>query len=284
MQNKIIHADYTQAEPLYEDIYQVTDSDNVHWHFGVDGWEIQVLKATTIRDGLMSKEDKSKLDSVAQDANDYELCAEFKDDDAGGTDNDCTPENLKFGNGLSGKIQVEPSYERLIVNLNLLGDSPEYEAERIAFPIVDKYNGEEVCRINIDYATKYDGGLISSSDKGHLDTLHNINLVNNQQSSISNISIILTDVTSQTHFTIGSIYTDGTVDLLSNALAGKIAAGLVRVTLRFNVSVRLSNVPLIYQGFMFTNEQDEFVFILPEASILKGNPVYFTAVSVSDLV
>lgn len=284
MQNKIVHADYTYEEPLYEDIYEVTDSDNVHWHFGADGWEIQVLKATTIRDGLMSKEDKQKLDSVSPDANDYELCAEFKDEETQGADNDCTPENLKFGNGLSGNLQVESDYERLTVNLSLLGDSPEYEAERIAFPIVDKYNGEEVCRINIDYATEYDGGLITASDKGHLDILHNVGVVDNLQGSISNISIILTDVTSQTHFTIGSIYTDGTVSLLSNALAGKIAAGLVRVTLRFNIDVRLPNAPLLYQGFMYTNQLGEFAFVLSEASIIKGNPVYLTAVSINDLV
>ena len=177
MQNKIIHADYTQEDPLYEDIYQVTDSDNVYWHFGADGWEIQVLKATTIRDGLMSMEDK--------------------------------------------------------ININ---------------------------------------------------KLQNINAVNSLQDSISNISIILTDVTRQTHFTIGGIYTDGTVSLLTNALAGKIAAGLIRLTLRFNVGVRLTDTPLVYQGFMYTNQQDEFVFVLSEASIIKGNPVYLTAVSISDLV
>lgn len=245
--------------------------------------------ATETYAGVMTAADKTKLNGIQEGATNFELCLEFKDDDAQGEDNDCTPDFLEFGNGLVGDLSVTPTsgdsrIERLTVNLGLLGDSPEYESDKIAFPIVDKYNGEEVCRINIDYASDVDGGLMHPQDKSKLDNLGDIKLTQNLNNRISNIGIVLTAVTSQTHFTIGSIYTDGTITLLSNAFAEKITSGLVKVTLAFNPNVALNNVPLVYEGFMYENSGGAFCFILKEASLVKGNVVTLEAMSVSDLV
>lgn len=120
-----------------------------------------LLSANDNYAGLLSASDKNKLDHIEDDANFYDLTVGFTDEDTGES-NDMIPRTLQMSKGISGKIH---SNNILDVQLSLVPDEPSYYDDHADYRINDKLTEEEVFTLQLDYASKFDAGLMPSSDK-----------------------------------------------------------------------------------------------------------------------
>lgn len=120
-----------------------------------------LLPANNNYAGLLSASDKNKLDRIEDYANFYDLVVGFTDEDTGES-NDMIPRTLQMSKGISGKIH---SNNILDIQLSLVPDEPSYYDDHADYRFNDKITEEELFTLQLDYASKFDAGLMSSSDK-----------------------------------------------------------------------------------------------------------------------
>ena len=194
----------------------------------LDSFEIPL--ANSSKAGLISSEEKLKLAAIEDNATDYELSVNGMDYNGDGVYR-LRPSEIVFNNGLL--CVYDSQNEQYFVNVGMQIEQPEYESDCVLYRFFGAPNRDEVCTLQLDYATQENAGLMSAEDKTRLDTIKDITSLNIFSTTSSNgIILSLADENNEV------------IDTAGIPLATSNSAGIITPSEKVGLARAIDNVPI----------------------------------------